>query len=69
MPEEATRDARTILLFDLRLHVEVDTSDDDVGQNVQRAHTVQDVWIIERNLLGDLHKRQNDKKVGTARDR
>jgi hypothetical protein len=46
----------TILLVDLLLDVEVDTGDDYVGDDVERAHAVQDIRVIERNLLGDLHK-------------
>lgn len=60
---------RTILFLDLRLYVEVDTSNYGIGEDVQRAHAVEDIWVIERNLLRDLHKRQDDEKVGTARDR
>jgi hypothetical protein len=47
---------RTILLVDLLLDVEVDAGDDDVGHDVERAHAVQDIRVIERDLLGDLHK-------------
>lgn len=57
---------RTILLVDLRLHVEVDTRDDQVGDDVERAHAVEDSRIVERYLLGDLHKSQDDDQVGTA---
>jgi hypothetical protein len=47
---------RTILLVDLRLHVEVDTGDDQVGDDVEGAHGVQHVRVIEGYLLGDLHE-------------
>jgi hypothetical protein len=48
--------ARTILLVDLLLDVEVDARDDQVGDNVEGANGIQDIWVIERDLLGDLHK-------------
>jgi hypothetical protein len=47
---------RTILLVDLCLDVEVDTGNDQVGDNIERAHAVEDVLVIERDLLGDLHE-------------
>lgn len=47
---------RTIFLVDLLLHVEVDARDDDVGDDVESAHAVQDIRVVERYLLGDLHK-------------
>lgn len=47
---------RTILLVYLCLDVEVDARDDDVGDNVESAHAVQDIWVIERYPLGDLHE-------------
>lgn len=46
----------TILLVDLLLDIEVDASDDDVGDYVERAHAVQHIRVIKRNLLRDLHK-------------
>jgi hypothetical protein len=50
------RRQRTILLVDLLLDVEVDAGDDDVGDDVERAHAVQDIRVIKWDLLGDLHK-------------
>jgi hypothetical protein len=47
---------RTILLVDFLLHVEVDAGDDDVGDDVERAHAVENVRVVERYLLGDLHE-------------
>ena len=47
---------RTILLVDLRLHVEVDARDDDVGHNVQCAHAVEHIGVIKWDLFRDLHK-------------
>jgi hypothetical protein len=45
----------TLLLVDLKLAVEVDTGDDDVGQHVDGAHDIEHIWVIERHLLGSLH--------------
>lgn len=47
---------RTILLVDLGLYVEVDTRNDQVGNNVEGANAVQNIRVIERDLLGYLHK-------------
>lgn len=45
----------TLLLVDLRLHVEVDAGNDQVGHNVECADSHQDVGLLERHLLGNLH--------------
>jgi hypothetical protein len=47
---------RTILLVDLLLDIEVDARNDQIGDDIERAHAVEDIWVIERNLLGDLHE-------------
>lgn len=41
----------TVLLVDLLLDVEVDAGDDDVGDDVERAHAVEHIRVIERYLL------------------
>jgi hypothetical protein len=46
----------TILFVDLLLDIEVNAGDDDVGDDVERAHAVQHIRVIKRNLLRDLHK-------------
>jgi hypothetical protein len=66
MVESSSRGERTILLVDLCLDVEVDARDDQVANNVQRAHAVEDIGVIEGNLLGDLHEPQDDDQVGAA---
>jgi hypothetical protein len=48
--------AHTILLVDLLLHVEVDASNDEVGNHVKGADGIEDIGVIEGDLLGDLHK-------------
>jgi hypothetical protein len=48
--------ARTILLVDLLLYVEIDAGDDYVGDDVECAYAVKNVRVIEGHLLGDLHK-------------
>jgi hypothetical protein len=55
-PLDLNAEMRTILLVDLLLHVEIDAGNDYVGDDVERAHAVKNVRIIERHLLGDLHK-------------
>jgi hypothetical protein len=52
---------RTILLVDFLLHVEVDAGDDDVGGDVERAHAVENVRVVKRYLLGDLHERPTQR--------
>ena len=47
---------RTILLVYLRLHVKVDSGDDNVGEHVECAHAIQDIWVLKWHLLGYLHK-------------
>jgi hypothetical protein len=46
----------TILLVYLRLNIKVDSGNDYVGEDVERADAVQDIRVIEGHLLGDLHK-------------
>lgn len=46
---------RTLLLVDLRFHVEVDAEYDQVGHDVCEAHEVQDVRVIKRDALRHLH--------------
>jgi hypothetical protein len=54
------------LLVYLNLYVKVDTCDDQVRNDVQRADTHEDVGVIERNLFRHLHHHQDDHQVGTA---
>ena len=58
---------RTILLVDLGLDVEVDAGNDDVGYDVEGAHAVEHIRVIEWDLFRDLHKPQDDDQVGTIR--
>ena len=48
--------SRTVLFVDLSLDIEVDAQDDHVGEDVKGAHAIENVWVIEGDLLGDLHK-------------
>jgi hypothetical protein len=48
--------SRTILLVYLRLHVKIDSGDDNVGEHVECAHAVQDIWVLKWHLLRYLHK-------------
>lgn len=56
----------TLLLRDLLRDVEVQSSNDQVGHDVQGAHAEKDIRIIKGNLLGNLHHHKDDTKVGTA---
>jgi len=53
-----------ILLIDLAANVHVQRQDDNVGKNVHRPHAIQDIRILERDLLRDLHHTQNDHNIG-----
>ena len=56
----------TVLLSDLATDVHVQRQDDNVGKNVHRPHTVQDIRIVEGDLLRDLHHAQNNHDIGTV---
>jgi hypothetical protein len=56
----------TFLLVYLHLHVKVDTCNDQVRNDVRHADSREDVRVIERNLLGDLHHHKDDHQVGTV---
>lgn len=55
---------RTLLLVDLQLGVEVQSSNDDVAGKVDSANNVEHKRIIERNALRHLHHTQDDDQVG-----
>lgn len=57
---------RTPLLVDLHLGVEVDAGDKQVADNVESAHTHEDVGVFKGDLLADLHHNKNDHEVGAA---
>lgn len=56
----------TFLLVDLRLDVEVDTRDDQIGHHIADTHAVQHGWVIKVDLLRHLHHHKDDDQVGTA---
>lgn len=45
----------TLLLLYLRANIEIDGEDDDVGNNVEDAHSIEHLRVFERYLLRDLH--------------
>lgn len=57
---------RTVLLRNLLAGQEVEGEDDDVGDDVSGAHAVEDKWIVEGNLLRDLHHAEHDDEVGSG---
>lgn len=54
----------TSLLINLHLDVEIYADNDDVAENVERAHAVEDIWVVEGYLLRGLHHDQDDHEVG-----
>lgn len=45
----------------------VNTDDDNVREHIAGADDVHDIWVLERDLLGDLHHHKDDNQVGAAR--
>jgi hypothetical protein len=62
LPHE--RSDRTLLLVDLQLGVEVESSNDDVAGEIDGADNVEHEGIIEGNALRHLHHTQDDDQVG-----
>ena len=62
-----SRGIRTFLLIDLHAHVDVNAEDDQVAEDVERSHAVEDVRVIERHLLARLHHHQDDDQVGASK--
>lgn len=56
----------TLLLVDLHLHHEVQTSNDQVADNVESAAHVEDIGVVEGDLLRDLHRPEDDDEVLTT---
>lgn len=57
---------RTPLFVDLELGVEVDGGDEQVADDVEGAHAVQDGRVVKGDLLADLHHHKDDHEVGAA---
>ena len=64
--EEATGGKLTFRFVYLHTNIEVDSSDDQVRDDIHRANCHQDIWVIERNFLGHLHHHEDDDQVGTV---
>ena len=56
----------TFLLVYQEVNVCIDGDDDHIGQDVDCANDVQDIGVLERDFLGDLHHPEDDDQVGTA---
>lgn len=56
----------TFLRVDLLSDEEIDTGDDQVGEDVQSADGHEDLRIIEGYLFRHLHHTQDDHQIGTA---
>ena len=50
----------------MHLDVHVDAEDDQVADDVESAHSVQDVRVIEGDFLAGLHHHKDDDQVGSA---
>ena len=55
----------TSLLVDLHLGVQIYADNDEVADDVERAHAVQDVRVVEGHFFAHLHHHQDDDQVGT----
>lgn len=62
MPQ--SRSCRTLLLVDLQLGVEVESSNDDVAGEVNGANDVEYERVVEGDTLRHLHHTQDDDQVG-----
>lgn len=58
----------TLLLLYLNTNVVVDGEHYEVGNNVEQAHSIENIGIIERHLLRHLHHTQDDGQVGAMTD-
>jgi hypothetical protein len=56
----------TLLPVDHALHVEIYAQNEQVGHGVRDANTEQDVGVIKRNPLRDLHHSKDDNQVGSV---
>lgn len=57
---------RTIFLLDNRSDVDVQSQDDQVGEEIHPPDTVEPCWVLEGNLLRHLHHPQDHNKVGST---
>lgn len=56
----------TFLGIDLHLYVEGHGQYQQVGNDVKTSDAHQDLGVIERYLLGDLHHAENDHQIGAG---
>ena len=57
---------RTLLRSDPQIHIEIDSNNGKVGQDIASANAVQYIRIFEWYLLGRLHEKENDDQIGAA---
>ena len=57
---------RTLVLVDLHLDEEIQAGNDQVAGNVESAAHVEDIGVFEGNLLGELHRPEDDDEVLTT---
>ena len=55
----------TFLLVDLGLRVQIEAQDSHVGHDIHPTDQSQDVGVIERDLLRQLHHHQDDTQAGS----
>jgi len=63
------RPPRTFLLVDLDLDVQVDAGDDDIAEDIDGAHQVEDVGVVEGDLFGNLHHPEDDDEIHSVATR
>ena len=64
--DAAEHGRHTLFLVDFLLYEEIDAEDYQVGNDVQRADTHEDLGVFKWYLLGDLHHSEDDHQVGAT---
>lgn len=57
----------TLFLIDLHLNIVIDANNNDVGYDVECANCCEHSWVIEGDLLRDLHHHKDDDQVGARK--
>lgn len=61
-----SRRHHTLFLIDLVIHVGVDGGNNHVRDNIAQTNVHQDLRVLKRDSLGDLHHPKDDDQVGSA---
>jgi hypothetical protein len=57
---------RTLLLIDLGLRIHVKSKNDHIGREVYATDKEEDIRVVKRNLLRQLHHHKDDGQVSSA---